>query len=112
MQALLLRTYHGSKILQFGTGSTFLSKIRISFDWQYAKFSKLLKAQSQFMDKFCSPFFVHSITSYFNEKLRYTKLLHTTAPGYKGWRKNSLREGRNIFLSDHDLRRFFSIILP
>ena len=62
MPALLLRTYHGSKILQFDTGSTFLSKIHISFYCQYAKFSKLLKAQSQFskkfMDKFCSPFFV------------------------------------------------------
>ena len=88
MPALLLRTYHGSKILQFYTGSTFLSKIHISFYCQYAKFSKLLKAQSQFskkfMDKFCSPFFVLSVTPYFNKKLRHTKLLHTTAPGYKG----------------------------
>ena len=88
MPALLLRTYHGSKILQFDTGSTFLSKIRISFYCQYAKFSKLLKAQSQFskkfMDKFCSPFFELLITTYFKKKLRHTKLLHTTAPGYKG----------------------------
>ena len=73
MQALLLRTYHGSKILQLDdTGSTFLSNIRISFYCQYAKFSKLLKAQSQFpekcVDKFCSPFFVLSITSYFNKR--------------------------------------------
>ena len=31
MPALLLRTYHGSKTLQFDTESTFLSKIHISF---------------------------------------------------------------------------------
>ena len=47
--------------------------------------------------------------SYFNKKLRHTKLLHTTAPGYKGWRKNSLR---NIFVSDRDPQWFFFIILP
>ena len=60
MPALLLKTYHGSKILQFDTGSTFLSKIHISFYCQYAKFSKLLNTQShlskKFMDKLCSPF--------------------------------------------------------
>ena len=88
MQALLLRTYHGSKILQFDTGSTFLSKIRISFYYQYAKFSKLLKAKSQFsekfMAKFCSPLFCAFNHFIFNKKLRHTKLLHTTAPGYKG----------------------------
>ena len=116
MPALLLRTYHSSKILQFDTGSSFLSKIHMNFYCQYAKFSKLLKAQSQFskkfMDKFCSPFFVLSITSYFNNKLRHTKVLHTTAPGYKGWREKSLREFRNISLSDHDSQRFYFIILP
>ena len=78
MSALLLRTYHGSKILQFDTGSTFLSKIHISFYCQYAKFSKLLMAQSQFskkfMDKFCSPFFVLSITTHFNKKIRHITL--------------------------------------
>ena len=116
MLALLLRTFMAAKMLQFDSGSIFLSKIHISFCCQYAKFSKLLKAQSQFskkfMDKFCSPFFVLSITSYFNKKLRHTKLIHTTAPGYKGWRKKSLKEGRNIFLSDHEPQRFFFIILP
>ena len=88
MSVLLLRNYHGSKILQFDTGSTFFSKIYISFYCRCAKISKLLKAQSQFskkfMDKLCSPVFVLSITTYFNKKLRHTKLLHTTAPGYKG----------------------------
>ena len=61
MPVLLLRIYHGSKILEFDTRCTFLSEIHISFYCQYAKFSKLLKAQSQFakkiMDKSCSPFF-------------------------------------------------------
>ena len=33
----LLRTCHGSKILQFDTGSSFLLKIRINFYYQYAK---------------------------------------------------------------------------
>ena len=56
-------------------------------------------------------FFVRSITSYFKHMLRHTKLLHTTAPGYKGWRKKSLRERRNIFLSDRDPQRFSFIIL-
>ena len=83
MPALLLRTYHGSNMLQFDSGSFSLSKIH-----KLHKFSKLLKAQSQFsktsMDKFFSPFFVLSVTSYFNKKLRHTKLLHTAAPGYKG----------------------------
>ena len=73
MQALLRRTYHGSKISQFDTGSTFLSKIRVSFYCQYAKFNKLLKAQSQFsekfMDKFCSPFFVLSVFSFFFQEV-------------------------------------------
>ena len=76
----------------------------------------LLKAHSQFskkfVDKFCSPFFVLSITSYLNKKLGHTKLLHTTALGYKGWRKNSLYERRNIFVSDHEPQRFFVIVLP
>ena len=34
----LLRTYHGNKILQFDTGSSFLLKIHINFYYQYAKF--------------------------------------------------------------------------
>ena len=38
MPKLLLRTYHGSKILQFDTGSSFLLKIHIRFYYQYAKF--------------------------------------------------------------------------
>ena len=44
MPALLLRTYYGSIILQFDTGSTFF----------ILDSHKLMK----FMDKFCSPFFV------------------------------------------------------
>ena len=88
MPTLLLRTYHGSKVLQFDNGSTFLSKIHISLYCQYANSAMLLKVQGQFskkfVDKFCSPFFVLSVISYFNKKLRHAKLLHTTAPGYKG----------------------------
>ena len=38
MPMLLLRTYHGSKILQFDTGSSFLPKIHINFYYQYVKF--------------------------------------------------------------------------
>ena len=78
MPTLLLRTYHGSKILQFDTGSPFLLKVHIVFYCQYAKlrnapyekvhldllqsFLKIkLKAHSQLsikiVDKFCSPFF-------------------------------------------------------
>ena len=38
MPTLLLRNYHGSKFLQFDTGSSFLVKIRIIFYCQYAKF--------------------------------------------------------------------------
>ena len=64
MGTLLLRTYHGSKTLQFDTGSTFLLKIHISFYCQYAKLSnaaKQGKAYSQFskkfVDKSCTPFF-------------------------------------------------------
>ena len=45
MLTLLLRTYHGSKILQFDTGSTFLSKIHISFYCHYAKFSNAAKGR-------------------------------------------------------------------
>ena len=44
--------------------------------------------------------------------LRHTKLLHTTAPGYKGRRKKSLRERWNVSLSDRDPQRFSFIILP
>ena len=40
---LLAKTYHGSKILQFNTGSTFLSKIHISFYCQDAKFSNAVE---------------------------------------------------------------------
>ena len=75
MPALQLRTYYGSKILQFDTGSSFLLKIHINFYYQYAKFINAsyekvqldllqsflkikLKAHSQlsknFVDKFCS----------------------------------------------------------
>ena len=78
MPTLLLRTYHGSKILQFDTGSSFLLKIRKNFYYQHAKFRNAayekvhldllqsflkikLKAHSQFskkfVDKFCSPSF-------------------------------------------------------
>ena len=38
MPTLLLRTYHGSKILQFDTGSSFLPKIHINLYYQYAGF--------------------------------------------------------------------------
>ena len=34
----LLRTYHGSKIQQFDTRSSFLMKIHINLHYQYAKF--------------------------------------------------------------------------
>ena len=75
---LLLRIYHGGKILLFDTGSSFLLKIHIIFYWQYAKFRNAayekiyvdllqsflkfrLKAHSQLskkiQDKFCSPSF-------------------------------------------------------
>ena len=51
----------------------------------------LLKGQNQFskkfVDKFCSPFFVLSITLYFNKKLYHTKLLRTTAPGCRAMNK-------------------------
>ena len=89
MQALLRRTYHGSKISQFDTGSTFLSKMHIStpltittkrstldvataldsllsaFIVSMPNSAMLLKAHNQFskkfVDKFCSPFFMLSI---------------------------------------------------
>ena len=78
MPKLLLRTYHGNKILEFDTGRLFLLKIHINFYYQYAKFRNAayenvhldllqsllkikLKAHSQlskkFVDKFCSPSF-------------------------------------------------------
>ena len=78
MRTPLLRTYHGSKILQFDTGSSFLMKIHINFFCQYAKFRNApyekvsldllqsflkikLKAHSQLskkcVDKFCCPSF-------------------------------------------------------
>ena len=38
MPTLLLRTYYGSKILQFDTESSFLLKIHTNFYHQYAKF--------------------------------------------------------------------------
>ena len=78
MSTLLLRIYHGSKILQFDTGISFLVKIHIIFYCQRAKFRNAahekvylgllqsflkikLKAHSQlsekYMDKFCSPSF-------------------------------------------------------
>ena len=39
MPTLLLRTYYGSKILQFDSGSSFLLKIlHTNFYYQYAKF--------------------------------------------------------------------------
>ena len=86
MPTLLLRTYHGSKILQFDTDNSFLLKIHIIFYCQYAKFRNAayekvhldllqtflkikLTGHSQFskkfVDKFCSPpfcAFVLSIT--------------------------------------------------
>ena len=76
MPRLLLRTYHGTKILQFDTGSTFLLKVHVIFYCQYAKFRsaayekahlallqsifkislKVLRQLSKkFVDKFCSP---------------------------------------------------------
>ena len=78
MPTLLLRTYHGSKILQCDIGSFFLLKFHIIFYYQYAKFRiaahekvhlnllqsflKIkLKAHSQLskncVDKSCSPSF-------------------------------------------------------
>ena len=75
---LLLRTYHGSKILQFDNESSFLLKIHVIFYCQYAKFRNAayekvhfdflqsffkikLKVSSQlskkFVDKFSSPEF-------------------------------------------------------
>ena len=69
MLALLLRTYHGSKILQFDTESTFLSNTHISFYCQYAKFSKLLMAKVNSLRNLwinsVVPCFVLSVTSYF-----------------------------------------------
>ena len=38
MPTLLLRSFRGSRILQFDTGSSFLLKIHIIFYCQYAKF--------------------------------------------------------------------------
>ena len=38
MSTLLLRTFHGSKILPFDMGSSFLPKIHIIFYCKYAKF--------------------------------------------------------------------------
>ena len=78
MPTLLLRTYYGSKILQFDTGSSFLQKIRSNLHYQYAKFRNAtyekvhldllqsflkikLKAHSQLpkktVNKFCNPCF-------------------------------------------------------
>ena len=82
MATLLLRTYHGTKILQLDTGAWYwrvsLLKIRINFYYQYAKFRNAayenihldllqgfikikLKAHEQlpkkFVDKFCSASF-------------------------------------------------------
>ena len=78
MAALLLRTYHGGKILQFDNESNFLAKIHIFFYWKYAKFHNaayekvylnLLQSflkinlnthrqlSKKFVDKFCSPSF-------------------------------------------------------
>ena len=37
MPTSLLRTCHGSKILQFDAGSSFLLKIHINFYYQYSK---------------------------------------------------------------------------
>ena len=75
MPTVLLRTYHGSKILQFDTGSSLLLKIHTDFNYQYAKFRNAaykkvhldllqsflkikLKTNSQlskkFVNKFCS----------------------------------------------------------
>ena len=83
MLALPLRTYHGSKILKFDTGSSSLLKIYIIYNRHYAKFHNdahekdyldllqsflkiKLKAHSQLsrkiVYKLCSPFFVLSIT--------------------------------------------------
>ena len=74
MPTLLLRTCHGSKILQIDTESSFLLKIYVNFYYQYTKFRNAayetvhldllqvkLKAHSQpskkFVDKFWSPSF-------------------------------------------------------
>ena len=38
MPTLLLRTYYGTEILQFDTGSSFLLKIYINLYFQYLKF--------------------------------------------------------------------------
>ena len=78
IRMLLLRPCHGSKILQFNTGSSFLLNIYIVFYCQYAKFHNApyekvhfdllqsflkikLEAHSQlsktFVDKICSPSF-------------------------------------------------------
>ena len=78
MPELLLRTYYGSKIMQFDTGSSFLLKIRTNFHYQHAKlrnatyekvhldllqfFLKIkLNAHSQLpkdiVNKFCNPCF-------------------------------------------------------
>ena len=81
MPTLLLRTDHGTKILRFDSGSSFLLKIHINFCYQYVKFRNAvykkvhldllqsflkikLKTNSQlpkkFVDKFCSPSFCAS----------------------------------------------------
>ena len=76
MPRLLLRTYHGSKILQFDAGISFLLKVHVIFYFQYAKFRNaayekvhldllqsffkiklqvLSQLSKKCVDKFCSP---------------------------------------------------------
>ena len=81
MPTFLLRTYHGSKILQLNTGSSFLLKIHINFYYQYAKFRNAayekvhfdllqsfliikLKAHSQLSKKFVHKFFSPSFCAF------------------------------------------------
>ena len=77
MPTLLLRTYHGIKIVQFDTGSSFFLKIHVIFYYQYVEFRiaaykmvhldliqsflKIkLKGHSQLAKKFVFKFFCNS----------------------------------------------------
>ena len=61
MPALLLRTYHGSKILQFDTGSPFFIEDSHKLLLSVCQIQQAAQGPKQFskkfMYKFCCPFF-------------------------------------------------------
>ena len=77
MTTLLLRTYHGSKILQFDTGSSFLLKIHIIFYRRYAKFNVFQKLSQRLIVNSLKNLWINSVVSFLCSQLPELTILNS-----------------------------------